>query len=193
MDNIRKYINVRKDKFAKISSKELELYIEGVVITIKVKDSSIYNHIKLKEIVSAECANVFQLLKHYSTNSNISGCDIIFLELRNLFKEEKEIIYRAIHIMDWQDKNKLFINIVNDIRMTMKDKINRLKVLEGSIEAGHSNPEVLEELLELYQYLNRMKILPNSHASKMAKQYSNLFLKNVKIDNKAQSLGVESK
>lgn len=167
-----------------IKPEELYLYIEGVLITIKVKDSTRHSHIKFRHLVSCECANVFQLIKQSVEQGVERDISLNFqLELEEL---ELEILYRGINILGWQEKNSFIISIVNKIRMTLKEKINRLKVLEGALDAGHTNIEILEELLDLYQDLSRNKFLPDSHARKMSKNYSNLFLTNLKKDEEAK-------
>lgn len=169
-----------------IKPDELYLYIEGVLITIKVRDSTIHSHIKFRQIVSVECANIFQLIKQ-SVNGEDHTMDVES-DLDSLDNDEKETLFRAINILNWQEKNNFIVKIVNNIRMAVKDKINRLKVLEGAIDSGHTNIEILEELLELYQDLSRNRFLPDSHARKMSKNYSNLFLMNVKKDNQAKDI-----
>jgi hypothetical protein len=68
-----------------------------------------------------------------------------------------------------------------------------MKLLQGSIEAGHTNTDILQEYLDLLHRLTALRIIPNSYSKVLVKKVSNLFLDNVKGDQKAANISRQTR
>jgi hypothetical protein len=110
-----------------------------------------------------------------------------------LDKRDKEFIFKAINYLDWDNINILTQNLMAKLKSEFNAEIERLKLLQSSIEAGHTNTDILQEYLDLLHRLTSLRIIPNSYSKVLVKKVSNLFLENVKNDEKAAAISRQSR
>ncbi len=196
----------------RISSKDLSLVIEGCVCSVRRSHSRLENNgqqllfhnLKIKAILSSYGSNILEVvkksiemqeeLKHpfdYSLFSEmLKEClnNYIYLD-----KRDKEFIFKAINYLEWDNLNILTQNLMAKLKSEFNSEIERMKLLQGSIEAGHTNTDILQEYLDLLHRLTALRIIPNSYSKVLVKKVSNLFLDNVKGDQKAANISRQAR
>ena len=90
--------------------------------------------------------------------------------------------------MDIEFNNKYIEEVMRKIRSEYEQDINRLNILRGSLEAGHTNSEILDEIVKLTERLAKRGVITTQFARASIKNLSLLFLKNLKMDKKAHSI-----
>jgi hypothetical protein len=110
-----------------------------------------------------------------------------------LDKRDKEFIFKAINYLEWDNLNILTQNLMSKLKSEFNSEIERMKLLQGSIEAGHTNTDILQEYLDLLHRLTALRIIPNSYSKVLVKKVSNLFLDNVKGDQKAANISRQTR
>ena len=186
---------------------DLELRIEGCICSVLRPTSRQQNNgrqlqfhnLKIKALLSSYGSNILALVKksvqlqkeHEHPFDYQLFLDMLKECMNNytyLDKRDKEFIFKSINYLDWDNKNILTQSLMAKLKSEFNSEIERLKMLQGSIEAGHTNTTILQEYLDLLHRLTSLRIIPNSYSKVLVKKVSNLFLENVKADKKAASM-----
>lgn len=191
----------RRDLQTAIQPHELEMHIEGCVCKIRVKESPYTSHIKQQQILSAPAISVLTNIKislesKFTEFNNEFYLSLLNLSLdlyRDLSTTDREFIYKAITLLNCESKNIFISSIMKKLRDEYADEINRLKLLQGSIEAGHSNSEILDEYLKLVQRLVKLRLIPSNYAKTLVRKITEMFLNNVKSDISAKKMNAARK
>jgi hypothetical protein len=196
----------------RISSEDLSLVIEGCVCSVRRSHSRrenngqqlLFHNLKIKAILSSYGSNILEVVKksvemqkEFEHPFDYTLFSEMLKECLNnytyLDKRDKEFIFKAINYLDWDNINILTQNLMAKLKSEFNAEIERLKLLQSSIEAGHTNTDILQEYLDLLHRLTSLRIIPNSYSKVLVKKVSNLFLENVKNDEKAAAISRQSR
>lgn len=173
---------------------KLILEIDGCKITVSAEGRLASLSSRVRKIVSAEAIDIIQRVKcSVERAEEFSSCIDQFLkECLDLYirisKEDKETLFRTLSFLEWTDKNTLTLSLSMKLKGEWSADINRLQVLQGSIEAGHTNSDILQEWLDLLHKLTNLKLIPSNYSKMLSARISKLFLQNVKADESAARL-----
>ena len=180
-------------------SPTLELVIQNCKIYVKAVGQLAKQSARVNAIVSAEAVDILTRIKFSVEKAEefkplseqfLKECLDLYIRLS---QADKEVIFRALSFLEWTDKNILTLTLSMKLKSEWSTDINRLQVLQGSIEAGHTNGEVLQEWLDLLHKLTRLKLVPSSYSKSISRRISKIFLENVKKDKEARALSTNSK
>ncbi len=179
-----------------LSADELELVIQNCRVSIRKKDSKKSSSYKLKAEVSIPASIILEKI-NLSRFLSITAWDgdtyqnllKESLELySNLTSFDKEVIFRVISFLDISNKNIFISTMSSKLKMEWHGDLERMKLLQSSIDAGHTSIDIFKEFMALSHKLTNLKILPSSYTKFMVKSVSNKFLENVKMDKKNRAV-----
>ncbi len=179
-------------------SPTLELLIHNCKVYVKAVGQLPKQSSRVNAIVSAEAVDILQRVKCSVEQEEKfrSVLDHFLKECQDLYIRlsitDKETIFRTLSFLEWTDKNILTLTLSMKLKSEWSADINRLQVLQGSIEAGHTNSDVLQEWLDLLHKLTRLKLVPSSYSKSISRRISSIFLENVKKDKEARALSNKS-
>lgn len=173
---------------------KLVLDIDGCKITVRAENKLASLSSRVRKIVSPNAIDIIQRVKctvdggdefKESIPSFTKECLELYTRIN---KEDKETLFRTLSFLEWTDKNTLTLALSMKLKSEWSQEMNRLQVLQGAIEAGHTNSDVLQEWLDLLHKLTTLRLIPSNYSKMLSNRISKLFLQNVKADNSAASL-----
>jgi len=128
-----------------MNNSKYNLTINGLMLTVKYK---IRNRISYRKLVSFKFIKLLNLII-----SDMKFDQDLYQDL-----DETEVILMNNVVTDMKFEN---IDYTNAFALKLKEKYNRIKLIEGSIKIGNNNQELVDEYISILNELKKYKINDN--------------------------------
>ena len=174
----------------RVKAEELEISVYGSLGIVKIRGKGNWSKVFLRQILSLHGIKILSKIRRSlrPEGGAVECMQGLETDYYLLPVEDKEFIYKVINFMDIEFNNKYIEEVMRKIRSEYEQDINRLNILRGSLEAGHTNSEILDEIVKLTERLAKRGVITTQFARASIKNLSLLFLKNLKMDKKAHSI-----
>ena len=141
-----------------MNNSKYNLTINGLMLTVKYK---IRNRISYRKLVSFKFIKLLNLII-----SDMKFDQDLYQDL-----DETEVILMNNVVTDMKFEN---IDYTNAFALKLKEKYNRIKLIEGSIKIGNNNQELVDEYISILNDLKKYKINDNLLFTNLIKRVRNL-------------------
>ena len=145
-----------KASFGKLLIQLRKLFLENM-LSVRLASSN-------ANIPSFPVSKVSDRLSNIIVNL-VSGKHPSTSDLNLLSSGEKHLYDRFMTLSGYHK------NVVNTRESTKKELAERLRILEGEIEAGNSNPQLEKEIIKIARMLFEFKVITNKQLKEYIKQY----------------------